>query len=276
MHDDSVDRIAARRPNLRDDDAAAAERRVERAVRVVAGEREVRLVRRRARREPGGDEHAVGLTRERARLVEEARDCGRDDAAGAERRIERAERVVAHEEEVGGASRSRAPGDDELAVRLQHDRLGPRGGADRRRHDAGDAEAGVERAVRLVARERDRVVRAIRAPSGGDEHAVGLEHEAGDDRRRRDRRRHDSVRPERGIEDARRRVAREREAERRPARRDDRAVRLDDGPAGERAGADRRRDLAAAAERRVERAGAGVRDRRAEKGSAERGSDLWG
>src|SRR5262245_46289708 len=85
-----------------------------------------------------------------------------DDAvAAAESRIERAVCVVADQREIlpGNAG---VAGDEDLAVRLQGDTRADVGGveeADGRNRDAAVAERRVERTVRVIARDREILVR---------------------------------------------------------------------------------------------------------------------
>ena len=92
-----------------------AEARVERAVGVVADEREVAVDARRAGREPGDDDLAVGLDGDRVGLVAAAEDVGRDDPVGAEAGVGRAVGPVADDAEVAVREARRvgaADGDD--------------------------------------------------------------------------------------------------------------------------------------------------------------------
>ncbi len=145
--------------------AVAGEGRVERAVRVVAGEREV----------PGadsadGDDLAVALERHRVRLTM-VPEVGRLPAVAGEGRIRRAVRVVAGEREVGAEAAGESDRYD-LAVRLDRHPARRIVAFEVGRLLAVPGEARVERAVGVVADERE----VVGGAADRDDLAVWLEH----------------------------------------------------------------------------------------------------
>ena len=219
-----------------DEALLGAERRVERAVGVVARERKVKIARRRES-VTADDDLTVGLHADRECSVwaRSRTDARHDDAvAASERRVERAVRVVADDREVRAAG-VRGSRDEQLAVRLLRDaRAGRRAGADRRCDNAvAAAEARIERAVGVVTREREDRVGDEGRDSGDDDTAIGLLQDAASlVDGRADGRRHDAVAAaERGVERAGRRVTDKREVVARRGEKDrtgneDAAVRL--------------------------------------------------
>ncbi len=246
---------------------AAAERRVERAVGGVAGERELeRLARERRARD---DQTAIGVADDGVGLVVRA-EARRDHAVVAELRIARAVGEIPHDGERVGAARAelRRADDHHRAVRLDQQRVRRVGAAgDVGRHEPAVPEPGVERAAREVARHRE-VTGAVALARARDDDAA---RRVDDDRRgtivaAADRRGDAAAGPEVGIERPVGAIAVERH------------LAIAGGGFGRRAGGDeaavrRRReardgilerteraDDAAAAERRVGRAVARVAD----------------
>src|ERR671935_228598 len=189
-------------------------------------------------------------------------------------------KFVSGEREVGvGALIADASG-DQLAIRLEHERVDPVVCANHGRHLAGPLEVRVERAVRVVAGERKVVVGAVGAAAGGDQLAVWLQDErVGVVVTRADRGRHLAGPVEVRVERAVWVVTGEREVvlEDVPALAggDQLAVRLQHKRAGTVVvRAERGRDLAARAEARVERArgrlGGGNEQRREQAGGEQK------
>src|SRR6185503_10215896 len=136
---------------------------------------------------------AVGLQRDSDRPIhgrDRRADGRRDDAARAERSVERAVAVIADERDVGAAGgRGAEAGDDDATIGLDREGLarleGNAGwqqarrkaaysGADVGRHDAVAAEARVERAVGIEARDENRMLRPDGTVARDDDLAVGL------------------------------------------------------------------------------------------------------
>ena len=141
--------------------AVAGEARVERAVGVVAGEREVCRERSPA---ADRDDLAVRLERHPVRLVV-APEVGRLLAVAGEARVERAVRVVAGEREVRGATRGgRRPDRDDLAVALDRHPVRLVEAPEVGRLLAVAGEARVERPVGVVAGEREVATPPCRRP----------------------------------------------------------------------------------------------------------------
>ena len=189
-----VDDVAATgRLDRRHHLAAVAEAGVQRAVGEHADECEV-LSRRvdAGLRFAGGNDLAVVLDRHREGAVALDADRHDQDAALGKTRVERAVGAVAQQQEVLAARRLRGvAGDDDAAVGLHGQRGGDVAvGADLRDHLAGDAEAGVDGAVTLVAHQRDEGAGVGGGGAGDDDLAVGLHGHgvgvvlAGADRRR--------------------------------------------------------------------------------------------
>jgi hypothetical protein len=158
------------RTDRRRDEPADAERRVERAVGFVPCDGETREA--RGAGPTGDDDLVVGLQHHTLGLCRR-RDRRRDDAPGAEPRIEGAVGLVADDDErvVRRVGAGRAD-DDDLAVGLDGDARCTRPRLDRRRDDPARTERRVERAVRFVARHRERG--RCTGLAGGDQLAVRL------------------------------------------------------------------------------------------------------
>ena len=175
--------------------AAIAEGGVQRAVRVVAGEREVRAAPAR------GDDPPVRCEHERGSGGYARPEWCCDRAAGAEARVERAIRRVADDCELVFARLvDRGAGDEDLAVGLERDGSGPGPRADRRRHLSARAEARVERAGPPVTGERELGV----ARAGRDDLSVRLEGKCDDDGARSELSHHFAIAAEGWIQSARR------------------------------------------------------------------------
>ena len=158
--------------------AAGTERRVEAAVRAVAGEREVLVegvVALRAGGEAGDDDPAVGLHHDPGGDVVVTGEVGDHLAAPAEAGVQPAVRGVAGQGEVEGLG---GTGDDDPPVRLERHRVGVlEPGPEVRHRSAGEAEAGVHAAVAVVAHERE--VAGGRACD--DDATVGLQDDGPDE-----------------------------------------------------------------------------------------------
>jgi hypothetical protein len=181
-------------------DAAVAEGAVDGAVGQVADEREV-VDSPAGGRAPADDELPVVLARDRDRDVA-ASEVGGHLAVRPEARIGTAVGHAARDVEVAARRAVGDARDDELPVRLAHERVhevvvrrGPQA------HDAARAEGGVEGAARQIAGDEGIVGRAHVCLADDDDLAVGLDQDgAGPVGVGTEGGGHDAARPERGIE----------------------------------------------------------------------------
>jgi hypothetical protein len=162
--------------------SALAEAVVEGAVRVVTGKGEFARAGRRRTDGPSparNNQLAVGLNCERTGAVHHPAEVGQHPSAGAEGLVERAVHVVAGEREVeaGHVVRLGSAGRDDLAVRLECDRICNGIHSEARHYFAFGAEASVEFSGARVPRDGELRLEGdqLLCPSGGYHLAVGLD-----------------------------------------------------------------------------------------------------